>query len=436
MFNIKERCRNIQHQILDVRKLERIRRRNNGNVMETSNDDVPNVSSYWSGLYTIVILAACILFSSPILLLPQHDSTIYQEYWYEAIIAGSLSFCLTLTLDTLVACKFYFNIGSMISFGLFFRLYVATASVWIVTCLASYLVWTIFLEYNHPMPLTLILGYIEFIVQYMTLYFQFPHEFAIREDVQKRIRSFNFSRIWAILIDLQFKGLTILFTLVATKFQWILAFLLPIMREANFQILNYLMVTLANVQDGSGKMSVIVGINTYHALYVAILLGQTATGATSYCILTVDVLLNLHSCYQIIQLHNSIAPEGTEVAKEKKHLLVKLMMIETIEVLVPLAYLITVLIAYYGPNGDIIGNIRNDLWQYKSIDQIDKLVLAVLFMFVIDLFSAIIAGIWLWKMCSVHFLREACKVMDIYWIIIASNIANYLNYVSLKFISI
>jgi hypothetical protein len=320
----------------------------------------------------------------------------------------------------------------MISFGLFFRLYVATAGTWIITMVASYLVWTVCLGYNHPMPLTLILGYIEFMVQYMILYSQFPHEFAIRDDIKKRILAFNVSRVWALLIDVQFKGLTILFTLVPTQMQWVLAFVLPMMREFNFQIMNYIMIKSAKVEDGSGKIAIIIGVNTFHALYVAIKLGHTATAVTSYCILAVDAVLNLHSCYRIIQLHNLVAPNGSRAAKEKKHRLVKLILIETLEVVVPLAYLLTVLVAYYGPNAGILGNIRNNLWQYKAIVDIEKLVLAVLLMFVIDLCSAIIAGIALWKICSVHILREACKVMDDYWIIIAINLANYLNYVRLN----
>ena len=433
VFNHNERDRSIRHQILNIGNLERSQGCNNYNIVERNIADVSNVSSYWSGLYNILILASCILFSSAILLLPQHDSIIYQEYWYESIIVGALSFCLTNTLDTLVACKFYFNIPSMVSFGVFIRLYVATASVWVVTCLVSYSVWTLSLGYNHPMPLSaMILGCVPYIGQFITLYFQFPREFAIRNDVQKRIRAFNISRIWAIIVDLQFKGLTILFTLVPTKLQWILAFLLPIMRESNLQILNYIMIKSANVRDGSGKIAIIIGVNTFHALYVAIKLGNTATEVTSYCILTVDFVLNLRSCYKFIQLHKSIAPEGTQVAKEKESLLVGLILIENLEVLVPLAYILTVIIAYYGPNGEILGNIRNNLWQYQSIDRIERLVLAVLWMCIIDLFSAIIVGCSLWKMCSVNLLHEACKVLDNYWIIIACNLSNYLNYVSLK----
>ena len=189
------------------------------------------------------------------------------------------------------------------------------------------------------------------------------------------------------------------------------------------------MIKSANVEDDRGKIAIIIGLNTFHALYVSIKLGHTATAVTSSCILIVDAVLNLYSCYKIIQLHLLVSPDGSQAAKEKKHRLVKLILIETLEVLVPLAYLLTVLIAYYGPNGEILGNIRNSLWQYKAIDNIEKLILAVLLMFVIDLCSAIIS---LWKICSVNLLREACKVMDDYWIVIAINIANYLNYVSLN----
>ena len=109
----------------------------------------------------------------------------------------------------------------------------------VVTCLVSYLVWTLFLGYNQPMPLSLILGYVPYICHYIILYFQFPHEFATRNDVRKRIRAFNFSRIWAILLDLQFKGLTTLFTIVPSKLQWILAFLLT--KDLNQIMLNIIL---------------------------------------------------------------------------------------------------------------------------------------------------------------------------------------------------
>ena len=101
-----------------------------------------------------------------------------------------------------------------------------------------------------------------------------------------------------------------------------------------------------------------------------------------------------------------------------------------LEVMVPLSYVVTVLIAYYGPNAEILGNIQNGYWQYESIDDIWKVVQAVLVMFTIDGCSAMIVGCMLWKVCSINFLREMGKLIGNCWPIIAVNIANYLNYVS------
>ena len=52
-------------------------------------------------------------------------------------------------------------------------------------------------------------------------------------------------------------------------------------------------------------------------------------------------------------------------------------------------------------------------------------------MFIIDTCSGIISGYLLWRVCSIDLLRETIKVIKDYWVIIAVNIANYLNYVSL-----
>jgi hypothetical protein len=107
----------------------------------------------------------------------------------------------------------------------------------------------------------------------------------------------------------------------------------------------------------------------------------------------------------------------------------KFLLIEILEVLVPVAYLVSVLTAYYGPNAEILGNIRNDYWQYDNIDDIGSTVQAVLIMCVIDGCSAIIGGYWIWRLSSVDILNEGCKALRNYWSIIAVGITHYLNYV-------
>ena len=64
------------------------------------------------------------------------------------------------------------------------------------------------------------------------------------------------------------------------------------------------------------------------------------------------------------------------------------------------------------------------------IEDIGELVLSVTVMFLIDSSSAIIVGCWLWKTCSINFLRETLKVIRERWDAIGVIIANFLTYVS------
>ena len=52
--------------------------------------------SLWNGLYILIVILTSILFSFPILLLPQHNSIINSEYWYENMIVFCTTFVFTL----------------------------------------------------------------------------------------------------------------------------------------------------------------------------------------------------------------------------------------------------------------------------------------------------------------------------------------------------
>ena len=232
--------------------------------------------------------------------------------------------------------------------------------------------------------------------------------------------------------DLQLKGLSFLFTVFPSEFQWILAFVILLIREFNFRMMYRIMIESPKVENG--KEHVIIGINVFNALYVAINLGQTTTQVTSILILSFDFIINIYSCRKIVNLYRSTSTPNIlsrkRHLKKREYLLSKLILIELVEVLVPLLYVVTVLIAYYGPNAEILGNIKNDYWQYESIADIWKVVQTVLVMFAIDGCSAVIVGIILWRVCSIRILIEARKVIAHSWPIIVVNIAHYLNHVS------
>ena len=101
-----------------------------------------------------------------------------------------------------------------------------------------------------------------------------------------------------------------------------------------------------------------------------------------------------------------------------------LVLCEILEVLVPLVYLSTFLIAYYGPNANILGNIRNEYWHYHAIDDVGRLMATVLQMFFIDLSSIVIGGLFLWKFCGINLINRCCKTIESYWKIISVKVAS------------
>ena len=193
------------------------------------------------------------------------------------------------------------------------------------------------------------------------------------------------------------------------------------------------MVESPHVEDG--KENTMIGMYGFNALYVAIRLGQTTTNTTSILILVVDFALNLYSCRDVINLNKTILPTipfvTEQLVKKRDSVLTKLILTEIIEILVPFSYLMTVLLAYYGPNAEILGNIRNGCWQFNPIDDIGELVLSVTIMFLIDSCSAIIVGYLLLNVCSINFVEETFKVIREKWDAIAVIIANFLTYVSM-----
>ena len=67
-----------------------------------------------------------------------------------------------------------------------------------------------------------------------------------------------------------------------------------------------------------------------------------------------------------------------------------LVLTERIETLVPLAYIISFAIAYYGPNAKVMGRVKLDLWQNKPVFDFGNHMKSVFILFVIDLMSLVI----------------------------------------------
>ena len=116
---------------------------------------------------------------------------------------------------------------------------------------------------------------------------------------------------------------------------------------------------------------------------------------------------------------------------EMKKTLSRLVLDETLEVFVPFCYLVTFLTAYYGPNAFILGNIRNNYWDFVAVEDVGNTVAVGFQMFGIDVGITVFTALILNIFCKISLFDEFCKLMKTYWSWMAVRIALILFRVSL-----
>jgi len=94
-------------------------------------------------------------------------------------------------------------------------------------------------------------------------------------------------------------------------------------------------------------------------------------------------------------------------------------MTERIETLVPLTYMLCFAIAFYGPNAEILGNIRLTLWHFKGVLDIESYMKNLLILFFVDFSSLVINWIILKIVCNINIFQIFQKIQSEFWLIMA-----------------
>ena len=409
--------------------------------VERSEDELTNILSkqymkvsYWNGIHIFQVLAICVLFSSPLTLIPMYDQIRFPEYWWQSIYTINLSFTLSLVLVTIQECKTVFKDKFKISYCVFIRSYVLVMITGIIQYCVFYKIWTGVLGNPHPIPFVGLSGYFMYLITIISVWLQFPRGFRSQKLIQKRFKAYFLYFLWCAFTTVQYTSSTILLRMLPMEIQWLTAVWLLILRELNTMVLSKLIRRAVGTHDEESETTAIIYINCQHAFYVAIAISSTATEATAYVLLIADFASNIYNSYKIIRIDRKITPQNFDNEKTKKERdkeVSMLVLIEIMEILVPLAYAITFVLAYYGPNSKILGNVQNDYWQFQEIRDVEQFLGSLSQMFVIDLMSAVLGGILLKKFCSINVLQEGCKIISVYWPVITLKFVQRINMVSL-----
>ena len=143
---------------------------------------------------------------------------------------------------------------------------------------------------------------------------------------------------------------------IPEDYQWMLSIFLPLVRAMNGWILTKVCCKVVESDDYTVKISCLQDVGTRYALFLSVTLGTVATETTTYIILAEDFLINIYLC--IKSIYRLRFAKKTFSFEEEKGDIKVLVLNERIEFVVPLAYSVCFITAYYGPNAELIGNVK------------------------------------------------------------------------------
>ena len=350
--------------------------------------------------YSLMGIALCVVSSTAFALWPQHFNIGSPAYWYEILIFLLFGWVPITAANFAFTSNFGLGVGVWSLFKKCCIIYVIGSLTIVIFSYHFYISWVYIGEYIWPMPFHgYACGVFGWVAMTICTWLQFPKEWRSDPNIRKqlffRVLFFNVSLIF----EMTYKIILKLFQLVDGNKQWPLVFLLILIRESNMRSLALLGKKIAGSEDLVFEIIAINYAATRHIIFLSVNMGSLTTTTSSYLILGSDFLINLCHCIAILWYNK----DKTELNEKKKvKAVLSLIMNEAVEFTMPIGYIIVMLMAYYGPNAEIIGNIRNGEWQYSAIESLDVTVFWISMMFLVDFASALICSLILQIFCKMN----------------------------------
>ena len=378
----------------------------------------------WSISYLSLIFILCILWSVPSTLVPHHNVIKLPFYWWEPLIFGGYILnALYETLYTILESKLVFGFSFLNSFWPMFKLWAITYLATAIPHSLSYFLWSSYLGFNHPVPMLGLMLYICWnVAHYIAIWFLFPYH--VRKEHGKRIWRYIVYRLWYLFMVQQKVMFMMMISMLPSGFQWIMAILLPLIREINTWVLTKLLEKTGNDETSTSQSLILaltptISVNISHSLWMAVIISSEASQLTAYLILGADFLLNLYSTFTVLRLHRKVSSaneqDQEELMLKKTEETFTCLGLVAIEATAPIVLYLIFMLAFYGPNADIIGGVKMNMWQHEPVEDIDKFSKDLFLMFSVELTVMIISGTLLWKFANINFLKEGYKMLIVFW---------------------
>ena len=416
--------------LLDQEK--RMHRQRTGSRLERHYNILMNFdnrrSSYTGLLFILITLVLATVSTTPYTLIPAHNVFYHPDKWYESplqMIVTSAWIGIHLTL----ASGYYLNIDNLKRI----RPIAYMSSLMLVTLflvyMISYIGWTKAMGHQFPIPLIgLIMTLALFFAGLTAIWFLFPSTWRSNKTFRKRLK-FCIA-IWSLgkLVIVPYKIMEKLLVRFQGKYQPVVSILMPVIREFNIWLCNILIGHSADGDVAGARLIGSFDIANRHGVMLCYFIASLASTTTSYVLVGVDTCINIGLCARTIWLKKQRPLEGETWLL----LLQEIAMNEINEFVTPLAYLLSFLMAYYGPNASLLGNVGNSYWSYQAVEDIDQTITMIFLFFFIEFCGTVASGILLKLTCNINLLAIISDVAHEFGPIICVIVSVHVSIVSIS----
>ena len=317
--------------------------------------------------------------------------------------------------------RILFERSSFVTIFFFMKNFCATFLTWIIYFCMSYIIWTIVLEYNHPMPMVNQYGFfVTKVASISSILLMLPKEFLKEEGIKKKLK-------WFVLYQLSWQLIHVLKVLLIETFeklkntdaQCVIALLVPLAEGFTSFIIGKIMNKIAGKDNERANFSMESQINLGFRVFATTYLVE-ARNATVVSTVIISILQQMIMNYQIVKWHKKVTADENDLhKKQKRNAVLDLVLSELCEGLAPLAYALSFAMAFYGPNADLLGNVRSEYWQYTAVKDVSWTFMVMLGLFLLDIICLALNSSILWIFSRVNLLEEFGSVLKRYWFVLA-----------------
>ena len=191
----------------------------------------------------VSLLLACILNTSVLTSIPRKNSILYPEYWYEALFFWIAGVTVPKTFEHIVELFIFTKEHSLLTSSHFAKVFLTCSSCFAVSYCISYMTWTLYMGYNHPLPFVgffLLIG--DVAVNFFAFWFLFPIEMRSQEELKRKCITFLLYQLWTVLQSIPEEIISIAAT---SQLQWVIILLIPLAktsRDTSAKKLNFMLL--------------------------------------------------------------------------------------------------------------------------------------------------------------------------------------------------